>query len=93
MGGPGLDDLAIYALTHWPYQPPVQEETMPTGRKNQPAEAKLSHEAITVLEQKIVTLVEPLTELEQATLYGYLNALGMTLTKAGEIRMRARAIS
>ncbi len=49
---------------------------------------KLSLEAVRAVEDKIVALVETLTEYERATLYEYLHAQGMSLDKAYRERVK-----
>lgn len=56
-------------------------------------EAKLSQEAIVAVEDKVMQLAQPLSDLERATLYAYLHHSGMTLQKVYEIRVKARAVN
>lgn len=53
---------------------------------------KLSLEAITAVEDKIMRLAEPLTEFEVATLYILLKNSGMDIQRAYTIRVKAGAV-
>lgn len=89
MGGPGLDDLTIYALTHWPYLP----LSPPTKGEPMSKESKLSAEDTLKIEEEMVKLASGLDDKKRATLYILLNAEGMSLTKAHAIRVKAGMIS
>lgn len=54
---------------------------------------KMSLEAITAVEDKIIAIVQSLNDCEQATLYTYLYGRGMSLQRAHEIRVKAGVVN